>query len=113
MSIRLILPVPPSANKRLTRGHKLTFEARVYLEQAAWDAQSQMLEQGEKMYTAPIQEYVRVYGWRGDISNIEKLLNDALNGVAFRDDKLIDKITIERCKGGERRVEVEISSLKE
>lgn len=108
--IRLILSMPPSANKRLTRGHRLTTEAREYLENTAWDAQAQMLEQGEKMFTAPIQEYVRVYGWRGDISNIEKLLNDALNQVAFSDDKLINKITIERCKGGARRVEVEITS---
>lgn len=106
--IRLTLDLPPSANKRLTRDHHLTHDARAYLIMAAWEAQAQMLEQGAGMYTVPVQEYIRIYGFKGDIANLEKLLNDALNGVAFKDDRLIDKMTLERCHGGERRLEVEI-----
>jgi len=108
--IRLTLNMPPSANKRLTQGHRLTTEAREYLENTAWDAQAQMLEQGEKMYTAPVQVIVMVYGWKGDLDNTFKLLGDSMNGVVYRDDKLINRLVIERRKGGERRVEVEITS---
>ena len=108
--IRLILSMPPSANKRLTRGHRLTTEARQYLDDTAWDAQAQMLEQGEKMFTSPVQVIVMLYGWKGDIDNTAKLLLDAITRVAYRDDKLINRLVIERCKGGERRVEVEITA---
>lgn len=107
--IRLTLPVPPSANKRLTRGHRLTAEAREYLETAAWDAEAQMLEQGDKMCRRHCEVSIKAYQCKHDVDNLLKLLLDCLKGVAFEDDKLVDKLTVERIREGERRLEVEIT----
>jgi len=34
--------------------------------------------------------------WRGDLDNLVKLVSDALNGIAYADDRLIDRIEAER-----------------
>ena len=44
-----------------------------------------------------------------DLGNAEKVLSDALNGVAWVDDKQLHRITLERCEpDGEGRVELTI-----
>lgn len=47
-----------------------------------------------------------------DLGNCEKVLSDALNGIAWLDDKQIRHITLERCEpDGEARVEVAIDGV--
>jgi crossover junction endodeoxyribonuclease RusA len=48
-----------------------------------------------------------------DLGNCEKVLSDALNGIAWADDKQLRRIVLERCEPDEKgaRVEVEITAL--
>jgi crossover junction endodeoxyribonuclease RusA len=48
-----------------------------------------------------------------DLGNCEKVLSDALNGIAWADDKQLRRIVLERCEPDEQgaRVEVEITAL--
>ena len=47
-----------------------------------------------------------------DLGNCEKVLSDALNGIAWNDDKQLRHITLERCEpDGEARVEVTIDGV--
>jgi crossover junction endodeoxyribonuclease RusA len=48
-----------------------------------------------------------------DLGNAEKVLSDALNGIAWIDDKQLRRIVSERCEpDGEARVEVTIAPLR-
>lgn len=49
-----------------------------------------------------------------DLGNCEKVLSDALNGVAWVDDKQLRRIVLERCEPDDKgaRVEVEIEPLR-
>ncbi len=48
-----------------------------------------------------------------DLGNAEKVLCDALNGIAWIDDKQLRRILLERCEpDGEARVEVTIAPVK-
>ncbi len=48
-----------------------------------------------------------------DLGNCEKVLSDALNGIAWADDKQLRRIVLERCEPDEKggRVEVEIEFI--
>ena len=43
-----------------------------------------------------------------DVDNIAKIIFDSLNGVAYKDDKQIAMLKIEKCYAEEEKVEVEI-----
>ncbi len=48
-----------------------------------------------------------------DLGNAEKVLCDALNGIAWIDDKQLRRISLERCEpDGEARVEVTIAPVR-
>lgn len=48
-----------------------------------------------------------------DLGNCEKVLSDALNGVAWIDDRQLRRIQLERCEpDGEARVEVSIEPIR-
>jgi crossover junction endodeoxyribonuclease RusA len=49
-----------------------------------------------------------------DLGNAEKVLSDALNGIAWVDDKQLRRIVLERCEPDEKgaRVEVEIEPVR-
>lgn len=48
-----------------------------------------------------------------DLGNCEKVLSDALNGIAWIDDKQLRDIHLERCEpDGEARVEVTITPMR-
>lgn len=61
----------------------------------------------------PVRIMVRVYvhGRRGDGSNYLKAAEDALNGIAYRDDRQIIYATVAlgRAKADEQRVEIDLS----
>jgi crossover junction endodeoxyribonuclease RusA len=49
-----------------------------------------------------------------DLGNCEKVLSDALNGIAWLDDKQLRRIVLERCEPDDRgaRVEIEIDAVR-
>jgi Holliday junction resolvase RusA-like endonuclease len=50
---------------------------------------------------------------RPDVSNVIKIIEDALNGLAYRDDSQIVRVVGEKYYSDSPRVEVEICSLSE
>lgn len=84
------LPLPPSANRywRLGRGHLYpSEEARAYKLSALVRAKSQ----GMRVMSGPVVLSLTVYreAKRGDLSNRIKVLEDALQGVAYENDSQV------------------------
>lgn len=92
---RLVLPIPPSENRR----HGVTPSGRIYVRRsvkqwqrdAGWAAQVWMHEHGWPM-VVDTKVWVDVWIWwpsarRADTSNTAKALLDAFNGVVYNDDR--------------------------
>lgn len=135
--IRLTLPYPPSANRYWRHSARggfakvhLSAEAKAYREDVAWRARLA----GMQPIAGRVALTVRLFphlpkDWQRrqrkdpetwddtvqciDLGNCEKVLSDALNGVAWRDDSQHRRIVLERMPPDERgaRVEIEIASL--
>lgn len=58
------------------------------------------MENGEEPYTKKV-----------DADNLAKIVLDALNGVAYEDDKQITKLTVTKVYGKDPRVEVTLKEL--
>lgn len=58
------------------------------------------MESGEEPYTKKV-----------DADNLAKIVLDALNGVAYEDDKQITKLTVTKVYGTDPRVEVRLREL--
>lgn len=108
----LTLPYPPSANRywRTWRNRVvLSRDAREYKEQAWWEAKAQGVEPlaGEVAVTIHIYRPIK----RGDLDNRLKVVIDALNGVAYGDDKQIIELHAFRHDDKQNpRVEIEVTS---
>ena len=106
----ITLPYPPSANVywRVWNGRVLlSREARSYKQKAALLAKSQ----GATPIEGDVELRLSVFRPRrsGDLSNRIKVLEDALNGVAFVDDSQVVRIVANRFDDKSNpRVEVEI-----
>lgn len=111
---KLTLPYPPSANKywRMWKGRILvSAEARQYKLDIATLARIA----GLRPLDVPVILSLDIYrpAKRGDLSNRIKILEDALQGVAYDDDSQIVEITARRFEDKkEPRVEVTITYLK-
>lgn len=118
MAYRLILPPPVSSNrywrsfvpKGWTRAVVvLSDEAKAYKREAGWLAKAAGIR---VPLTGPVE--VRVVHYPRDrrlldLDNALKVALDALNGIAYEDDKQVCKITAERrAPHGEARLEVEV-----
>lgn len=95
--MKLTLPYPPSANKywRVVKGRPVvSAEARSYKQGAKLRA----LSAGIRPISGPVVLSVGVYRPRkaGDLGNRLKVLEDALNGVAWIDDGQIVEIHMRR-----------------
>jgi crossover junction endodeoxyribonuclease RusA len=77
-------PVPLQRSRTRGGRHYLPARSRVYREtvQAAWLAAGR-----PSLGDAPFALSARFYGARGDLDNCLKAVLDALNGLAFRDDR--------------------------
>jgi crossover junction endodeoxyribonuclease RusA len=134
MTLRLTLPYPISANRYwravTIKGHAVmvpTKEAKQYKADVGWIAKGAGVRsplQGRvslhvKLFPQRPQDWAKRSQrnpdtWDDDVrcidlGNAEKVLSDALNGVAWVDDKQLHRITLERCEpDGEGRVELTI-----
>lgn len=108
----ITLPPPPSANRywRNFRGRTVVSgEAKAYKDAAAWLARAAGMDEP---LTGNVALTVRWYRERkaGDLSNRLKILEDALQGVAYVNDSQIVRIVAERYDDKRNpRVEVEVT----
>lgn len=139
---RLTLPYPPSANRywatrvvgkgRAARAVTyVTTEAKAYREDVAWRARLARITPiaGRVALTVRLfphrpKDWERrrrkdPEGWADtvqciDLGNCEKVLSDALNGIAWEDDAMHRRILLERCDPDElgARVEIEIEQIQ-
>lgn len=135
--IRLTLPIPPSSNRywatRVMGRRAITYvtsEAKAYREDVAWRARLAGVQPIDGRVALTIHLYPhRPQDWAKrqrkapetwddtvraiDLGNCEKVLSDALNGVAWIDDSQHRRIVLERMPPDERgaRVEVEIEAI--
>lgn len=135
--IRLTVPYPPSANRywRTTViGRRaqtyVSAEGKAYREDVAWRARAL----GVQPIAGRVALTVRLYphrpqDWKRrqrkdpetwddtvqciDLGNCEKVLSDALNGVAWIDDKQHRRIVLERMEPDDQgaRLEVEVEAV--
>lgn len=101
MKIKLVLPLPPSDNRRFiipkySRRLILSTETRNYINNTGIEICNQLKKQGFESPLIPrfddqfVLEYI-VYlkDKKRDGSNIEKTLKDTLTGVVYSDDKWV------------------------
>lgn len=133
MSVTLTLPYPISANRywrALTiNGHAAmvpTKEAKAYKADVGWRAKlagiraplAGRMSLQVRLFPARPQDWAKRAqrnpdGWDDDVrcidlGNCEKVLSDALNGVAWVDDKQLRRILLERCEPDDRGARIEV-----
>ena len=91
MSHKIVLPLPPSVNHTYTRtpnGSALTRQAREWKELAQWEAKTTL------RYWKICDQKVVLEIWifwadrrKRDCDNLLKLLQDALQGIVYTDDR--------------------------
>ena len=111
---RIVLPLPPSANRywRHYNGRVVVSEAAKTYKAGVW-----MVAQhaGMRPFTGPVAVYVHVYRARkaGDLDNANKVLLDALCGIAYQDDAQIVELHSWRHDDKDNpRVEVEVQEAQ-
>lgn len=131
--IRLRLPYPPSANRywrhlviagqgRVVRsadakryctevgilakaaGLRIPFDGRVALHLRLFPERPQDWARRARQQPDSWDDTVRCI----DLGNCEKVLSDALNGIAWVDDKQLRRIVLERCEPDEHGARVEV-----
>ena len=101
MKCTLILPIPPSAN----RYWRKTKFGRLYVSKEATDYKALVALRGMAAGIRPTDEPVKMSVWcfglrkNRDLGNTNKVLDDALEGVAFHDDNQIVEFHYYRAAG--------------
>ncbi len=114
MSIKLTLPLPPSANRywRMYNNRMVVSpEATAYKEQVGWLCR----EAGLEPLSGSVCLTVRVYRKQksGDLDNKLKVIGDALNGYAWFDDAQVVEIHAYRYDDKHNpRVEIECEVMQ-
>ena len=105
----------PKARARVVDGHaftpKRTAEAEAY---AAWAFKLQNMEwECDKESALHVSLLFSTHHRRTDADNLAKLVLDALNGVAYADDRQIASlyVTVIRSRQEDERTELDISKL--
>lgn len=136
--ITVTLPYPVSANRywrvRVVKGVAMNYvssEAKAYKEQVGWIVRAAGVRAplagriaiDYTLYPKRPQDWLRRArklgdAWHDDVmcldlDNAQKVLLDALKGVAFDDDKWVRRITAERAEpDGDARIVVRISQIE-
>lgn len=117
MTVRLTLPEPPSANRIWRNGRGRTYTSQAAKEfKAAVYAECLRQRITKVVFGAgvPVALTLRWYRQRkaGDTSNRIKVVEDALNGLVWADDKQVAELHVYRIDGQRPgRVEVTIEPL--
>lgn len=114
VSQSIVLPLPVSANRywRNYGGRTVVSDAAKAYKHAVW---LQAQHAGMHPFSGPVAVYVHVYRARkvGDLDNANKVLLDALCGVAYQDDAQIVELHAYRHDDkANPRVEVEVRSVQ-
>ena len=116
--IHMLLAGPVVPYTRMTRGSLWTERARRYLaSQTALrvQMQAQMAANGWTMYPAKVPLRLRVtFGWcvhTHDLSNLLKAVEDAANGIIWKDDRWIDDIRATREAWGNKGLELWVEAI--
>lgn len=114
-SISLTLPYPPSSNRywHSTARHGFV-QVLLTREAKAYKAQVGLLARGHEPLEGPLELVLKIYRPRkaGDLSNRFKVLEDALQGYLFHDDKQVVHIDAWRFDDkDDPRAEVVVSML--
>ena len=131
--IKLTIPGPPCAKQRprVVNGHTYTPAKTVNYETLV--KQLYIVEHHNRQLDGPLSMTVRAYfqipksasqrkatemqegkirpTTKPDWDNVGKIISDALNGLAYRDDSQIVRATVEKYYSDEPRVEVEIQEI--
>ncbi|MED0738979.1 RusA family crossover junction endodeoxyribonuclease [Aneurinibacillus thermoaerophilus] len=116
--IRLVVPGRPVPAVRMTQRSKfVNKQAQRYLEYknyVGWLAKAEKIKRAEGLVEVKAIAYL--HGLREpDADNLAKAYLDALNGIAWVDDRQVRKLTIEKVKvdtAKEQRSEIEIYEVK-
>ena len=113
--MNVTLPVSPSANRywRKTRTGQVyvSAEAKAYRETVGWTCRAAGIEP----LAGPVSLTLHVYftGRALDTDNYVKILSDALQGHAYRNDNQVDELHVYRQRDRSRpRIEVEVKCLQ-
>lgn len=116
MRYKIIVPGRPVVKKRPRLGRNNNIytprKTKEYEELVGWKAREVIKEP----LKGNVAVYITIYGGsriQGDLDNYAKSILDGMNGVAYIDDKQISYLTIQRLKGEQEMVEIEIEELKE
>jgi len=112
--MKLTLPYPPSANRYWRKGRNgriyVSPDAEAYKNEVFFLSVSKKLELFEGLLSVKFDFYRPLKS--GDLSNRIKVLEDALQGICYKDDKQIVEIHARRFDDKSNpRVEVEIQEV--
>lgn len=83
---------------RAGRGLFMTEEAKAWKKQIALEAQNMTIERRwtDEQYTAPFLVELEIYrpANRGDVNNFDKLVLDALQGIAYDNDSQVQSLLL-------------------
>ena len=120
--LRLDLPIPPTNNhykqyycaqssraEPHTIRARLTPAAQAYKDEVGYRT-NQLID---KPLDVPVRVLIRAYltsdrRYRADLDNIPKVVFDALNGIAWTDDRLVSEYTVINMPGNHSRLRLEV-----
>jgi len=112
--IKIVIPgrPVPKARPRLGRGGNVytPVKTKRYEELVAWKTKEVIKEP----LAGNVALYIKVYVKGNvfpDLDNIAKSILDGMNKVAYHDDKQVSCLVIQRIKGQEEKVEVELEEV--
>ena len=112
--IKIVIPgrPVPKGRPRFGRGGNVYTPKRTreYEELVGWYAKQCIPEP----LKGDIELHIKVYVKNNvfpDIDNIAKAIMDGLNGVAYKDDRQVVCLSVQRIKGREERVEIELEEV--
>lgn len=104
-------PVPKARPRLGKRGNVYTpTRTKEYEQLVGWCAKQHIQETIDGDIALHIKVYVKNNIFP-DIDNIAKSIMDGLNGVAYKDDKQVSCLTVQRIKGNEEKVEIELEEV--